>query len=54
MTFLRGEGCLQVQGYLFGKPQPLSDIKTAVMTAIKPVPTTSNEDIVDFPTATAA
>ncbi|KQS76898.1 diguanylate cyclase [Rhizobium sp. Leaf384] len=34
MTFLQGEGCLQVQGYLFGKPQPLSDIKTAVMTAL--------------------
>jgi diguanylate cyclase (GGDEF)-like protein len=31
MAFLKGEGCLQVQGYLFGRPQPLSDIKTAVM-----------------------
>lgn len=26
MDFLRNEGCLQVQGYLFGKPLPLSGI----------------------------
>lgn len=30
MDFLRSEGCLQVQGYLFGKPMPLSAIEHVV------------------------
>ncbi|WP_082546785.1 bifunctional diguanylate cyclase/phosphodiesterase [Rhizobium sp. Root483D2] len=30
MDFLRSEGCLQVQGYLFGKPMPLSAIDHVV------------------------
>ncbi|URK89002.1 hypothetical protein LP421_27705 [Rhizobium sp. RCAM05350] len=30
MDFLRNEGCLQVQGYLFGKPMPLSEIEHVV------------------------
>ncbi|KQS72516.1 diguanylate cyclase [Rhizobium sp. Leaf371] len=47
MTFLRGEGCLQVQGYLFGKPQPLSDIKTAVMTAVEIELSLDDDETVD-------
>ncbi|WP_075289729.1 putative bifunctional diguanylate cyclase/phosphodiesterase [Pararhizobium arenae] len=30
MDFLRKEGCLEVQGYLFGKPMPLSDLQAFV------------------------
>jgi diguanylate cyclase (GGDEF)-like protein len=30
MDFLRSEGCLQVQGYLFGRPMPLSEIDHVV------------------------
>ncbi|KQY15364.1 putative bifunctional diguanylate cyclase/phosphodiesterase [Rhizobium sp. Root482] len=30
MRFLCGEGCLEVQGYLFGKPMPLRDIQHVV------------------------
>ncbi|MCV9961301.1 EAL domain-containing protein [Pararhizobium sp. BT-229] len=30
MDFLRKEGCLQVQGYLFGKPMPRSEIEHVV------------------------
>ncbi|WP_275783903.1 putative bifunctional diguanylate cyclase/phosphodiesterase [Pararhizobium gei] len=30
MDFLRGEGCLQVQGYLFGRPMPVRDIDHVV------------------------
>ncbi|OJF96814.1 putative bifunctional diguanylate cyclase/phosphodiesterase [Pararhizobium antarcticum] len=33
MDFLRREGCLQVQGYLFGKPMPLSGIAHIVNAA---------------------
>ena len=30
MDFLRREGCLEVQGYLFGKPMPLSALDAVV------------------------
>lgn len=30
MSFLCGEGCLQVQGYLFGRPAPTRDIQSIV------------------------
>ncbi|WP_349435120.1 EAL domain-containing protein [Pararhizobium sp. A13] len=33
MEFLRSEGCLQVQGYLFGKPMPIGQIEHVVNSA---------------------
>ncbi|MCW0000032.1 EAL domain-containing protein [Pararhizobium sp. YC-54] len=41
MDFLRSEGCLQVQGYLFGKPMPLSEIAHVVNAATAEHPKTA-------------
>lgn len=45
MDFLRSEGCLQVQGYLFGKPMPLSDIEHVVNNTplLLPAPVAASE-----------
>lgn len=48
MAFLENEGCLQVQGYLFGRPTPLSQIKTSVMTMSEAV---EIPDLLDGPDA---
>ncbi|PWE52675.1 bifunctional diguanylate cyclase/phosphodiesterase [Metarhizobium album] len=42
IDFLRNEGCLQVQGYLFGRPTPRSEIEH-VVNAVPPLSDTSAE-----------
>jgi diguanylate cyclase (GGDEF)-like protein len=43
MDFLRREGCLQVQGFLFGKPMPRSGIEDFVNAPDVPVATTDEQ-----------
>lgn len=38
LRFLREEGCQQVQGFLYGKPQPLSELQDIVNPALSSVP----------------
>jgi diguanylate cyclase (GGDEF)-like protein len=46
MDFLRSEGCLQVQGYLFGRPMPRSEIEHVVNNAplLLPPPASKEEE----------
>ncbi len=58
MDFLRNEGCLQVQGYLFGKPMPRGAIEHvvngAVQAPVSPVDPFTDEDAAEEDRSAAA